>query len=54
VPGDTLWALAARRLGDPLRWREIHAANQDLVRDPDLILPGEQLRIPDGCDPGSR
>jgi nucleoid-associated protein YgaU len=47
VRGDTLWALAARRLGDPFRWRELFAANRDVVEDPDLISPGEELQIPD-------
>jgi nucleoid-associated protein YgaU len=46
VRGDTLWHLAATHLGDPLRWREIHAANRTLIQDPDLIYPGQQLVIP--------
>ncbi len=50
VRGDTLWALAAARFGDPLRWREIHRANLDVLTDPDRLLPGKRLRIPDRCD----
>jgi nucleoid-associated protein YgaU len=50
VRGDTLWALSARRFGDPLRWPEIFAANRDALASPHRILPGEELRIPDRCD----
>ncbi|MGH3680757.1 MAG: LysM peptidoglycan-binding domain-containing protein, partial [Natronosporangium sp.] len=46
VAGDTLWDLAVRYLGDGTRWPEIHAANHDLINDPDLIYPGQQLHIP--------
>jgi nucleoid-associated protein YgaU len=44
--GDTLWHLAAVHLGDPMRWPELHAANAHLIRDPDLILPGQRLDVP--------
>jgi hypothetical protein len=61
VRGDTLWALAAAGLpGDaPLavvdeRWRAIHAANRDVIgADPDLILPGQQLRLPPAPPPAT-
>ena len=42
--GDTLWAIARRFLGDGRRYREIAAANS--VRNPNLIFPGQKLRIP--------
>ncbi len=52
--GDTLWAIAAERLGDhatPGRiaaaWPGWYAANRDRIGpDPDLILPGTMLRVP--------
>ncbi len=47
VRGDTLWGLATRRLGDPHRWPEIFRANRDVLDDPDVIAPGEVLKI--GC-----
>jgi resuscitation-promoting factor RpfA len=45
-PGDTLWELSARHLGAPRAWPQLHAANRDAVRDPDLIYPGQRLRVP--------
>lgn len=53
--GDTLWSIAARHLGPQASDAEIAAAwprwfdlNRSLVGDdPDLILPGQILRIPD-------
>ncbi|HEY6003396.1 MAG TPA: LysM peptidoglycan-binding domain-containing protein, partial [Anaeromyxobacter sp.] len=44
--GDTLWALSASHLGDPLRWPRLHQANRDRIRDPDLIYPGQRLDLP--------
>ena len=47
-PGDTLWDLAAAHLGDPMKWPLLHEANRGIVRNPDLIYPGQALRIPAG------
>jgi LysM repeat protein len=44
--GDSLWRLAATHLGDPQRWPELHELNRDRVGDPDLIFPGQLLRVP--------
>jgi LysM repeat protein len=47
VKGDTLWDIAQAEYGDATRWPEIYAANTDVVgADPDLIFPGQVLRIP--------
>src|SRR5690606_20881036 len=53
-PGDTLWDIAERELGDPFRWPEIYKLNRGKVQpsggtltDPDLIQPGWVLRIPE-------
>ena len=48
VDGDTLWDLAQEFYGNPFDWRRIWDANQDQVVDPNLILPGQLLTIPDG------
>lgn len=46
-PGETLRILAARFLGDARRWREIFAANREIIDEPDIIRPGMVLTIPD-------
>ena len=48
VDGDTLWDLAQEFYGNPFDWRRIWNANQDQVVDPNLIVPGQVLTIPDG------
>ncbi|MHB1194130.1 MAG: LysM peptidoglycan-binding domain-containing protein [Longimicrobiales bacterium] len=47
VTGDTLWDLAQRYYQDPFAWRRIWEANEALVTNPNLILPGWVLEIPD-------
>ncbi|MEU1881420.1 LysM peptidoglycan-binding domain-containing protein [Streptosporangium sp. NPDC020072] len=51
--GDTLWKIAARKLGSPQRWERIWKLNAHKVQadgqvftDPDLINPGWRLRMP--------
>lgn len=54
-PGDSLWLIAARRLGSDatlrqieLGWRDWYAANRTLIgADPGLIRPGQVLVDPD-------
>lgn len=41
--GDTLSAIGGR-YGVP--WKEIFEANRDVLEDPDLIRPGQVLKIP--------
>jgi hypothetical protein len=45
-PRDDLWSIAERHLGDPFRWKEIHALNRAIVRDPNLIQPGWIIALP--------
>jgi nucleoid-associated protein YgaU len=47
VKGDSLSKIASRQYGDAQQWRRIFEANRDLIKDPDLIYPGQQLRIPE-------
>lgn len=49
--GDTLWEIARRLLDDPFQWQRIWEANRELLRNPDRILPGQELVIP-GADGG--
>jgi len=45
-PGDSLWAIADRSLGNGSLWPDIAQANQALVSDADLIQPGWELTLP--------
>jgi nucleoid-associated protein YgaU len=47
VEGDTLSAIAKRHYGNGAQWRRIYDANRDIIDDPDLIYPGQKLRIPE-------
>ncbi|MFH8797046.1 N-acetylmuramoyl-L-alanine amidase [Streptomyces sp. NPDC017941] len=42
--GDTLSSIAASKLGDGNRWREI--ADLNSLKDPDAIAPGQKLKLP--------
>jgi hypothetical protein len=46
--GDTLWDLSQRFIEDPLYWPNIWADNPELITNPHLIFPGQQIRILDG------
>ena len=46
VKGDSLSKIAKRVYGDANKWRTIYEANKDLITDPDLIYPGQELQIP--------
>lgn len=44
--GDTLSALAQKSYGDATLWSRLFEANRDQVVNPNLIYPGQVLRIP--------
>ena len=44
--GDTLWAIAKRYLGSGLRYTAIFQDNREVINDPDLILPQQQVKVP--------
>jgi nucleoid-associated protein YgaU len=44
--GDSLSQIAKAVYGDASRWREIYQANKDKIKDPKIIRPGQELRIP--------
>lgn len=46
-PGNNLWTLARTRYGSGVEFTKIYTANRDLIRDPDLIYPGQIFRMPD-------
>ncbi len=45
VKGDTLSRIAKAQYGDALKYPAIFEANRPMLRDPDLIYPGQVLRI---------
>jgi len=47
VQGDTLSKIAKHQYGEANKWRRIYEANRDLIKDPDLIYPGQSFRIPE-------
>lgn len=44
--GDSLSKIAKKFYGDGNKWRQIFEANRDVIKDPDLIHPGQTLKIP--------
>ncbi len=58
-PGDTLRSIAARLLGDEMRWHEIYDLNRGTAKladgqtltNPDRIWPGLRLRLPQAEPP---
>jgi LysM repeat protein len=47
-PGDSLWSIAKKELGDGSRWNEIYELNKDTISNPNLIYDGQVLKIPEG------
>jgi nucleoid-associated protein YgaU len=45
--GDSLSKIAQHQYGNANLWRKIYEANQDTIKNPDLIHPGQTLIIPD-------
>ena len=45
-PGDSLSKIALEVYGNAGRWPEIFEANKDQIKNPNLIHPGQKLRIP--------
>ena len=44
--GDTLSKIAKDHLGDASKYMKIFDANKDQLKDPDVIKPGQVLKIP--------
>ena len=45
-PGNTLSSIAEQVYGDPADWRELYEANRGVLRNPNMIFPGEVLDVP--------
>lgn len=44
--GDSLSKIAKEFYGDPMKYNVIFEANTPMLKDPNLIYPGQMLRIP--------
>lgn len=44
--GDTLSGIAKYFYGNAMKYSKIFEANREVIRDPDLIFPGQKIRIP--------
>jgi len=45
--GDTLWKIASDFYNDGSKYPVIVEANQEVIKDADLIYPGQNIRIPE-------
>lgn len=45
--GDTLWKIATTFYGDGSKYPSIVEANLEVIKDADLIYPGQNIRIPE-------
>ncbi|MEO0944018.1 MAG: LysM peptidoglycan-binding domain-containing protein, partial [Pseudomonadota bacterium] len=46
-PGNTLWGIADDKYGEGLLYVRVFEANNDRIRNPDLIYPGQIFTVPD-------
>lgn len=46
VKGDNLWKIAKKTYGDGNRWVDIYNANKDIIKNPDMIYIGQELKLP--------
>lgn len=53
LPGESLWSIAARTVGDATLWPALYRANRDQIVDPSVLYPGQKLTIP-AIDPSER
>jgi len=44
--GDSLSKIAKKFYGDPLKYNILFEANKEVIKDPNLIYPGQVIRIP--------
>ena len=44
--GDSLSKIAKAKYGDAMKWKALFEANREVIEDPDLIYPGQRIRIP--------
>jgi nucleoid-associated protein YgaU len=52
--GDTLWRISRRVYGMGVRYSTIYLANQDQIKNPDRIWPGQVFAMPDQTSDGAK
>lgn len=52
--GDSLWRISRRVYGRGVRYSTIYLANQEQIRDPHKIWPGQVFRVPDKTGEGEQ
>ena len=48
--GDTLWHISKRVYGQGIKYTTIYKANDEQIRDPDMIWPGQVFALPDEAE----
>ena len=48
--GDTLWHISKRVYGQGIKYTTIYKANDEQIRDPDMIWPGQVFTLPQEAD----
>jgi nucleoid-associated protein YgaU len=43
---DCLWYVAKKYYNNGLQWKKIYEANKDQIKNPDLVFPGQVLKVP--------
>jgi nucleoid-associated protein YgaU len=46
VSGDSLSKIAKKFYGESNKWKQIFEANREVIKNPDVIYPGQTLKIP--------
>ena len=47
MPGNSLWRIARQIYGKGIQYVEIFEENKSLIKDPDLIYPGQIFNLPE-------